>query len=288
MEAPGGRGRFIPSFLVFKQLYVLLWKNVYIKRLLRHYTSTLIEIAFIVALLSGIQEDSVTREPLVRRPDTLYKPIRSDAFWNTQPDLANITKVMYYPARNRYLNRLTRDAFRKLGVTHVTGLDTLQQLEALTYTEGLANEKAASGPLRGAPLPGRGLQRHRHRARQPAGLVHGQGHAFRRAGELPAATDLSAGGTRGRGAVPGDAHAASESWALCSSATWNCRPSGCASRRRKTCTCGRFPFPAYIEHHDQKNYALVLTRFCIGMLIPFTVLVARLTDEKASGEVCMR
>ncbi|KAH7972051.1 hypothetical protein HPB52_005937 [Rhipicephalus sanguineus] len=91
----GGRARFIPSFLVFKQLYVLLWKNVYIKRLLRHYTSTLIEIAFIVALLSGIQEDSVTREPLVRRPETLYKPMHADAYWNTQPDLANITKVLF-------------------------------------------------------------------------------------------------------------------------------------------------------------------------------------------------
>ncbi|KAK8762451.1 hypothetical protein V5799_026287 [Amblyomma americanum] len=45
----------------------------------------------------------------------------------------------------------------------------------------------------------------------------------------------------------------------------------------------RFPFPPYIEHHDQKNYALVLTRFCIGMLIPFSLFVAKLTDEKATG-----
>ncbi|XP_075741577.1 phospholipid-transporting ATPase ABCA3-like [Rhipicephalus microplus] len=45
----------------------------------------------------------------------------------------------------------------------------------------------------------------------------------------------------------------------------------------------RFPFPAYIEHRDPKNYALVLTRFCIGMLVPFCLFVARLTDEKATG-----
>ncbi|XP_037529093.2 phospholipid-transporting ATPase ABCA3-like [Rhipicephalus sanguineus] len=45
----------------------------------------------------------------------------------------------------------------------------------------------------------------------------------------------------------------------------------------------RFPFPAYFEYKDTKNYALVLTRFCIGMLVPFSLFVALLVDEKASG-----
>ncbi|KAL3228234.1 hypothetical protein MRX96_048681, partial [Rhipicephalus microplus] len=45
----------------------------------------------------------------------------------------------------------------------------------------------------------------------------------------------------------------------------------------------RFPYPTYIEHKDTKNYALVLTRFCVGMLVPFAVFVARLSEEKTSG-----
>ncbi|KAK8787101.1 hypothetical protein V5799_023123, partial [Amblyomma americanum] len=48
-------------------------------------------------------------------------------------------------------------------------------------------------------------------------------------------------------------------------------------------TLRRFPYPSYIQHEDTKNYALVLTRFCIGMLIPFAVFVARLSEEKSTG-----
>ncbi|KAL3212534.1 hypothetical protein MRX96_007950 [Rhipicephalus microplus] len=245
-----GRVRFIPSFLVFKQLYVLLWKNVYIKRLLRHYTSTLIEIAFIVALLSGIQEDSVTREPLVRRADTLYKRIRSDAFWNTQPDLANITKVLYYPARNRYLNRLTRDAFGRLGRHPRDGLGHDTSAGGAADTESRAIEKAADMPF--------DVQvNYRQRLiSQPEGPVDEarfpEMHTLLPIMGALQQRHLELQAERLREPPPEDVY------------------------------LRRFPFPAYIEHHDQKNYALVLTRFCIGMLIPFTVLVARLTDEKAS------
>lgn len=49
-------------------------------------------------------------------------------------------------------------------------------------------------------------------------------------------------------------------------------------------TLNRFPFPSHLEYKDTKNYALVLTRFCIGILVPFSLFVARLVEEKASGE----
>ncbi|EEC02974.1 ABC transporter, putative, partial [Ixodes scapularis] len=45
----------------------------------------------------------------------------------------------------------------------------------------------------------------------------------------------------------------------------------------------RFPYPSYIEETDVSNYALVLSRFSIGMLVPFAVFATRLTDEKTSG-----
>ncbi|KAH6935495.1 hypothetical protein HPB50_006253 [Hyalomma asiaticum] len=111
-----------------KHLYIILWKNVYVKRLCRHYTATLVEIALIVALLLGIQEDSVTREPLVRRGDTFYQPMHTNAYWNTQRDLAYIREVYFYGAQNQYINRLTRDAFYRLGVSAVTEVPTERQL----------------------------------------------------------------------------------------------------------------------------------------------------------------
>ncbi|XP_075724012.1 phospholipid-transporting ATPase ABCA3 [Rhipicephalus microplus] len=277
-----GRVRFIPSFLVFKQLYVLLWKNVYIKRLLRHYTSTLIEIAFIVALLSGIQEDSVTREPLVRRPDTLYKRIRSDAFWNTQPDLANITKVMYYPARNRYLNRLTRDAFGRLGVTHVTGLDTIHQLEALRTPKATQSKKPR--PAHFVVLRYTGVA-YDDTDTEPVNL-----RVLFMARDMPFDVQVNYRQrliSQPEGPVDEARFPEMHTLLPIMGALQQRHLELQAERLREPppedVYLRRFPFPAYIEHHDQKNYALVLTRFCIGMLIPFTVLVARLTDEKASG-----
>ncbi|XP_075539118.1 uncharacterized protein LOC142573350 [Dermacentor variabilis] len=45
----------------------------------------------------------------------------------------------------------------------------------------------------------------------------------------------------------------------------------------------RFPYPSYIEYKDTQNYALVLTRLCVGMLIPFAFFVAMLSEEKVTG-----
>lgn len=45
----------------------------------------------------------------------------------------------------------------------------------------------------------------------------------------------------------------------------------------------RFPYPSHIEETDVRSYALVLSRFCIGMLVPFAIFVARLTEERSSG-----
>ncbi|KAH8030532.1 hypothetical protein HPB51_008177 [Rhipicephalus microplus] len=84
--------RVVP-LLWCRQLFVILWKNVYLKRICRHYLLTVFEVAFMVTMLLGIQEDAVVREPLIRRGDTLFGPIGYMAFWNTQPDLAHIDTV---------------------------------------------------------------------------------------------------------------------------------------------------------------------------------------------------
>ncbi|KAH9371309.1 hypothetical protein HPB48_018281 [Haemaphysalis longicornis] len=81
------------SFLWAHQLHVIIWKNNYVRRICRHYTATILEIMLMVFLLYGIQEETVVREPLVRRKDTVYGPIRPRAYWNTQPDMAAIRTV---------------------------------------------------------------------------------------------------------------------------------------------------------------------------------------------------
>ncbi|KAH9371291.1 hypothetical protein HPB48_022525 [Haemaphysalis longicornis] len=81
-----------------RQLHVIIWKNIYLKRVCRHYAATLIEAVLMVVLLLGIQEDSVVREPLIRRTDTVYQPAHPRQFWNTQPDMARISTVSNQPS----------------------------------------------------------------------------------------------------------------------------------------------------------------------------------------------
>ncbi|KAK8768076.1 hypothetical protein V5799_005143 [Amblyomma americanum] len=190
----GGRIVRSTTLLWARQLYIILWKNIYVKRISRHYPTTVLEIALIVALLLGIQEDSVVREPLVRRGDTTYEPIHPKAFWNAQPNMSRIDTV-HYPQR------------------------------LISQPEGPVAEDRF--PEMNTLLPVMGALQQRH-------LLF-QAERFKYAYPVPEVT------------------------------------------------LQRFPFPAHLEYRDTKNYALVLTRFCIGMLIPFSVFVARLTDEKATG-----
>ncbi|KAH9374813.1 hypothetical protein HPB48_020614 [Haemaphysalis longicornis] len=80
------------SFLWARQLHAILWKNVYVRRVCRHYPTTIVEVLLMVFWLYGIQEDSVVREPLMRRPDAIYPPQRPGAFWNKAEGMVGINK----------------------------------------------------------------------------------------------------------------------------------------------------------------------------------------------------
>ncbi|XP_050040804.3 phospholipid-transporting ATPase ABCA3-like [Dermacentor andersoni] len=276
------RTRVRNALLSAKHLYIILWKNVYVKRLCRHYMATLVEIALIVALLLGIQEDSVAREPFVRRGDTFYQPMHTNTFWNTQRDLSYIREVYYFAAKNHYINRLTRDAFHRLGVVAVTEVPTERQLFNMHEKAIAENDtKAVSSVLL---LYTSVTSNDTHL--QPASL-----HVSFLAGRLPFDVQVN---YRQRLLSEREGPSAEERFPEMHTLL----PIMGALQQRhlemqaeivghkdplKEVTLVRFPFPAHIEHHDQKNYALVLTRFCIGMLVPFCLFVARLADEKATG-----
>ncbi|KAH7966731.1 hypothetical protein HPB49_019014 [Dermacentor silvarum] len=119
-----------PAPSPWRQLFMLVWKNVYVKRLCRRYTTTLLEIVLMVVLLLGIQESSVVREPLIRKGDTIFSPIHPTTFWNTQPDMVQVNQVLYAPADNKYLSRLTREAMKMLSVPDVMGVHSNKELVA--------------------------------------------------------------------------------------------------------------------------------------------------------------
>ncbi|XP_077564416.1 phospholipid-transporting ATPase ABCA3-like [Haemaphysalis longicornis] len=264
------------SFLWFRQLHVLLWKNIYVKRMRRHYLTTLLEIVLIVALLLGIQDDAVVREPLVRHGSTIYSPASPADLWSALPDMANITRVYFAPSTS-YLSWLTRTAFFELGVIEVVELNN--QKELATVAMQLANET----------LPARAIALHysfpaNDDPERPASL-----HVSFYASRLP--FDIQCRYAQRLISQP-EGPTVEEFFpevnTLLPAVAWLQQRHLQFHAQRCNCTLEpirlrRFPYPPHIEHKDTKNYAFVLTRFCIGVLVPFAVTVARLTEERASG-----
>ncbi|EEC04726.1 ABC transporter, putative [Ixodes scapularis] len=103
------------------QLHIILWKNVYVKRLRRHYVTTILEVALVVALLLGIQEYAVARETMKVRLDTHFPTSAPTKYWNAMPDVVAIDK-------SQYLSKLVRESFSDLGVLDVSAVDSLKNL----------------------------------------------------------------------------------------------------------------------------------------------------------------
>ncbi|XP_075524840.1 phospholipid-transporting ATPase ABCA3-like [Dermacentor variabilis] len=274
----GARSMRTVPLLWCRQLFVILWKNVYLKRICRHYVFTVIEVVFMVAMLLGIQEDSVVREPHVQWGATVYRPIGYRAFWNTQGDLAHINTVYFAPSSN-YLSALTRGAFAELGVHKVVGVPTEQQLLERVSTDANKSLPATSVALLYVNHVG-------INDTVPVSL-----HVTFFAGRLP--FDLQVLYQQRLISQP-EGPVAEERFPEMNTLL---PVMGALQQRHlqlqaerfgyrhplEEVTLNRFPFPPYLEYHDTKNYALVLTRFCIGMLVPFSLFVARLVEEKASG-----
>ncbi|KAH6922297.1 hypothetical protein HPB50_012324 [Hyalomma asiaticum] len=274
----GARSMRTVPLLWCRQLFVILWKNVYLKRLCRHYMFTVFEVVFMVAMLLGIQEDSVVREPLIRRGDTVYSHIGYRTFWNTQRDLARIHTV-YFAPRSTYLSTLTRSAFAELGVRNVIEVPTERQLLERVRIDANKSLPATSVALLYVNHVGINNT-------VPVSL-----HVSLFAGRLP--FDLQVLYPQrliSQPEGPVDEERFPEMNVLLPvMGALHHRHLELQAKRfgyeypLEEVTLARFPYPAYFEYKDTKNYALVLTRFCIGMLVPFSLFVALLVEEKASG-----
>ncbi|XP_077557777.1 glucosylceramide transporter ABCA12-like [Haemaphysalis longicornis] len=262
--------------LWIQQLHVLLWKDIYLKRICRHYPSLLIEITLMIVLLLGIQEETVVREPLILRGDTIYPPVHPSLFWNTNPALANIREVYYFAEDNSYLHKLTVEAFADLGVSNVVSLSSEAQLIAIAR-----DVVRQTMPVRTVVL----------RYSSTSDTAPESLHVSFFAGPLP--FDVQLHYQRRLIASP-EGPAREEMYPEVNTLL----PIVAALQQRHLqlqagrfnynhplhpVTLRRFPYPDHIEYHDTKNYAFVLTRFCVGMLIPFSMFAAHLAEEKATG-----
>ncbi|KAM7286792.1 retinal-specific phospholipid-transporting ATPase ABCA4-like [Ixodes scapularis] len=259
------------------QLHIILWKNVYVKRLRRHYVTTILEVALVVALLLGIQEYAVTRETMKVRLDTHFPTSAPTKYWNAMPDVVAIDKVLYHP-KSQYLSKLVRESFSDLGVLDVSAVDSLKNLND------------AINKLNDTPTVVIGL--HFKNVRSNTTGIPSSLDCVVVAGRLPLDTHVDFG-EKLLSQPPGpvnEAHFVEMNTIMPIIGTLQQRHleylalgHNLSMEAVPPVKLQRFPYPSYIEERDISNYALVLSRFCIGMLVPFAVFAARLTDEKTSG-----
>ncbi|XP_077553480.1 phospholipid-transporting ATPase ABCA3-like [Haemaphysalis longicornis] len=268
------------SFLWARQLHAILWKNVYVRRICRHYPATIVEILLMVFLLYGIQEDSVVREPLIRRPDAIYPPQQPRAFWNKAQGMVGINEVYFYAPNNSYVARLTREAFAELNVTDVKEVHTAKQLLRLARRTTKLGIPTKVAVLRYSDLPDGNVDKWPDSLRVsvyagplPFDILVRYPQRLINSPEGPVAEELLPEVNTLLPIMAALQQRHLEMQAARSNYSHPLPP----------VTLQRHPYPAHIEYHDTKNYALVLIRFCIGMLIPFSMLVAQVVDEKASG-----
>ncbi|XP_077534436.1 phospholipid-transporting ATPase ABCA3-like [Haemaphysalis longicornis] len=261
--------------LWLRQLMAIMWKNVFVTRIRRHYVATFLEVALMTALLLNIQEDAVVREPLRKHEDTVFHPMSPTAYWNTSATI-DIRTVLITPDNN-YTSWLTRTALAKLGVKNVSVRPTVASVHkelarrnktptdtlGLVYSELSPNDSDPttlhvsflSGNL---PMDVK-LSYNDRLVSEPEGPVD-----ERRFPEMTTLLPIMA--------------------VLQQTHLDNHARSSPASEPLPMPVIRRFPYPSYFEYHDQKNYVLVLSRFCIGMLVPFALYVALITEESSSGK----
>ncbi|XP_040357872.1 phospholipid-transporting ATPase ABCA3-like [Ixodes scapularis] len=259
------------------QLYVFLWKDVYVKRLLRHYTTTVLEVALIVVLLLGIQEYAVTTERMKALPDTHFPPSTPTKYWKGARDVAAIVKILYHP-NFQYLAKLVHESSSVLGVSDVTAADSIKHLED-SVNKSSGNVTTTIGL-------------HFKDIRQDTIKAPDSLHFTLIVGHLPADVHVEFGEnilSRPPGPAKEDRFSeVSTILPLVGTLQQKHLENVATDRNLKkedvsTVRLQRFPYPSYIEETDVSNYALVLSRFSIGMLVPFAVFATRLTDEKTSG-----
>ncbi|XP_064476304.1 uncharacterized protein LOC135390539 [Ornithodoros turicata] len=259
-----------------RQLYIMLWKNIFLKRFQRHYVTTILEIALMVAFMTGIHSNAVKREQLIRHSVTLYPPSSPMTYWRTLKNISNIQTVVFTP-QTQYFAKLVRSATADLGIKTVLSSPTLQHLEETVKL----NQNTTPSTLIGIFFDGDFTKD--QTPPQSLDIV-----------VYPTQLQLDTGVRFGdklstQAPGPNDESRYNEmNTILPITARLEYHHLMMTAQRKNVAfnadfKLRRFPYPSYIEERSQRNYGLVLTRFCVAMLIPFAVFVARLTEERGTG-----
>ncbi|XP_075527790.1 phospholipid-transporting ATPase ABCA3-like [Dermacentor variabilis] len=252
-----------------RQLYIILWKDVYVKQLKRQVVWTLLELAFTAAAMYGIGKDGLEL--------SFGNPVLEEVFPREQPlQLWNLSvaRILYTP-NVPLLAEVIQKVREDLSITVAEPVGSDDDLDDLVESGfdygsvvGVAFENDLSD-LNNLPDE----LRYRVRAPGPRFDVHVR---YWKMLEVPGPLNLAATGEM-RSLLPLqyslERHLLQQIW----EAKFGERPASAQLQMQ------RFPYPAYYPENFNTTYSRLVFRFGVGFLLPFASVVAKITDEKCSG-----
>ncbi|XP_072141343.1 phospholipid-transporting ATPase ABCA3-like [Dermacentor andersoni] len=252
-----------------RQLYIILWKDVYVKQLKRHVVWTLLELAFTAVAMYGIGKDGLEL--------SFGNPVLEEVFPREQPlQLWNLSvaRILYTPDVPLLAEVIqkVRDDLSITVAEPVASDDDLDDLVESGFDYGSVVGVAFENDLSDLNnLPGE--LRYRVRAPGPRFDVRVR---YWKMLEVPGPLDLAATGEM-RSLLPLqyslERHLLQQIW----EAKFGEPPASAQLQMQ------RFPYPAYYPENFNTTYSRLVFRFGVGFLLPFASVVAKITDEKCSG-----
>ncbi|KAH6929438.1 hypothetical protein HPB50_000255 [Hyalomma asiaticum] len=258
-----------------RQLYIILWKDVYINQIRRHVVWTLLELAFTVVAMYGIGKDSLEQR--------FGDPVPEEAFARVQPLQLweqTATKILYTPdvellakASVHVIRKVREDLSiesaeavatpDELDDRVVRGHDHYGSVVGVAFEEDISDVKHLPDHLR-------------YRVR-----MHGRGFDI----HLRYWKDLETPG-------PLNVYSSGEMNALLPlqySLEHHMLHQILVARHGEGTAepvqlqLQRFPYPAFYPEGFNSTYSRMVFHFGVGFLLPFASVVAKITDEKCSG-----
>ncbi|KAL1475491.1 hypothetical protein MTO96_019608 [Rhipicephalus appendiculatus] len=227
-----------------RQLYIILWKDVYINQIRRHVVWTLLELAFAVIAMYGIGKDSLEQR--------FGDPVPEEAFARVQPLQLwehTATKILYTPDVE-LLAKVIRKVREDLSIESAEAVATPGELDDRVERGFEHYGSVVGGRLRGRP---------QRRAQLAGPDAVPRPHARPRVRHTPAILEGS-----------GDSRPAE-------------RLLDERDERLAAPALQRFPYPAFYPEGFSSTYSRMVFHFGVGFLLPFASVVAKITDEKCSG-----
>ncbi|XP_064477189.1 phospholipid-transporting ATPase ABCA1-like [Ornithodoros turicata] len=256
----------------FRQLYIILWKNVYISGIRRHYSWTVVELLFVAATLYGVWNDALE----IRYGD----PVPAEVFPRVHPLQLwpkDVSTLIYTP-NQAFVSQVMRSVSHELFIPSLKAVSTADEVVGLMEAD--AESKVGSRCLAivfedPALNPDKLPEQVRYHIRYK-GLRFDINLDYLQKLELPGPSQWEA--FKETTALLPVLYSLEKNFLQVVAAARNINVNAMNDIQLQ-----RFPYPRYYTEEFDRSYTTLVFRFGTAFLVPFTKIVARITGEKCSG-----